>query len=281
MASWLQVAQAMQKLISCALETSLYTDVKVVVGWPEARQMREDLRSGQAKGFISVLGVGKSRNTSRYRPEAQVTPIDATEVITVNGLDITIGGMTTPGDNIFLYVNLLGIFNVHVDADDTLNDLATKLATAVNSANAGFSATAVGTTVTLASGSTIINKFKCRAFGQGIIKREVIREEQIFQITVFAPASEMRDALAEIASTNLSSHAFLTLEDGSQSRILYQSGNPEDFGMSAGLLTEKMFYTAEYPSFYEEKAARVGDLTLDYGTCGTDGSSRIQQFQVF
>jgi hypothetical protein len=288
MAGWLQAAQEMQKTISCALEPSEFPETIVVVGWPEAREMRETLRdpTKNVKGYISVLAVGTSRNVSRYWPEATVTPFDATETITVNGFDITIGGIPTPGDNIFLYVNLLAIFNVHVDANDILADLATKLAAAVNTANAGFTATAVGTTVTLASGSVTISKFKCRAFGQGEIRREVYREQQRFQITVFAGDPATRDILASKAATVLASNSFLTLADGTQARVLYQSGNPEDFGMSAGLLTEKIFFTAEYPSYYEEKAARVGLITLDYGTdppadAPGGNTNLIKRFQVF
>lgn len=284
MAGWLQAAKAMQKLISCALEPSQFPQAKVVVGWPEAREMRETLRNpaSNIKGYISVLAIGNSRNVSRYRPNDEVIPYDATEIITINNLNITISGIPTPGDNIFLYVNLVGIFSVHVDANDTINDLATKLAAAVNAANAGFSASAAGAVVTLASGTTLINQFKCRAFGQGLVRREVFREEQRFQITVFAADPETRDILASVATTNLSANSFLELDDGVQARILFSNGNPEDFGMSAGLLTEKVFYTAEYPAFYEEKAARVGYIREDYGTCGTDGTELpLLRFHVF
>lgn len=281
MSDWLSAGRAMQKLISCALESSQYPLTKVVVGWPEARELKERLRSGEFVGYISVYAVGHSQNVSRYSDEALVTPIDATETITVNGSDITIGGIPTPGDNIFLYVNLVGVFNVHVDANDTLSDLATKLAAAVNAANAGFSATAAGTTVTLISGSTIINKFKCRAFGQGIVQREVARESQRFQITIFAPNAEIRSILARAALASLSRHPRIELDGGIQARLFYQSGGPEDFGMSSGLMTERLYYAVEYPIFHEEKAARVGDLPVDVARCTPDGEIISQRFHVF
>lgn len=281
---WMSVAQAMQQVISAAVGRSPGFPTTVVVGWPEMRQVQEALRQPGDKAYISIYAPGSSVNTSRYTTEPTVEPINETEVVTVNGMVITIGGMVTPNDNIFLHINkdlAVDTYNVHVDANDTLNDLAAKLTNAVNIASAGYSATVNANIVTLASGTKVINRIVCRAFGQGIVTREVFRERQRFQLTSWTPNSATREAVSNLIVSNLSRDPFITMADGTLGRILYAGGNPNDFAMQAGLMTDIAFYTVEFPTFFKEKIARVGDLPCDVTRFGFDGHAFTQRVHVF
>lgn len=284
MASWLQVADAIQQVLISAFATlPSLPPTKVYVGWPEPNTLQKDLRDrGTDFAHVSIWHTGKTHPTARYGYDEIIIKFDATEIVTIANNVATISGTPTEGDNVFLHINGAHTFAVHVDLDDTIGAIASRLTDAINASSLGISAVLGGTSITLTANPTVFASVFGAAFGKGSSTTEVTREQATFAATIWAPNEVVRDQVSSVAKQFLSGMQFLDFADLSRGRILYAGEVPSDASMSAGYVTGRVLYSVEFATYKTEYFARVGTI---YGTLSKsvpdDSLSQIADFQVF
>lgn len=284
MASWIQVADAIQQLLVSSFATiQTLPPTKVYVGWPEPNTVQKDLRDRNIdNAHVSIWHTGKTVPTSRYGYDEKIVKFDATESVTIVSNVVTIGGIPTQGDNVFLHINGAHTFAVHVELDDTPTSIASRLAAAINASALGIAAAPSGAAITLSANPTVFASVVGAAFGKGSSTTEVTREQATFAATIWAPNEVVRDLVGSAAKQYLSGMQFLDFADLSKGRILYAGELPSDASMSAGYVTGRVLYSVEFATYKTEYFARVGTIFGTLSKSVPDGSlSQIADFEVF
>jgi hypothetical protein len=218
--------------------TGVQTDA--FAGWPKPN----DLNAAMTAGAIQVSiypQAGSSTQVTRHQRQWERTGTSAiTTTAVIAGGVITFGGSVTLPLNVAVAAQGRST-NYAAVAGETLASLA--IAVAASCVAAGIGASASGATVILASGGPATITLG----GEGTLIRENAREEQIFQITVWAPTQALRQATTKAFESQLAGTDVLNLPDGSQANIRYMKHMINDHSEVENLYRADIWYRIEYP----------------------------------
>jgi hypothetical protein len=224
---------------------------KIYPGWPVANELEADLKAG--KVHVSVYPRGPDRKSTRHLGRSWV-PIIApmhTVTLTVVGAVVTLSG-TVSAQN--LLINLNGISYIYTMLlTDTLTTAATGLASLIPGASSS------GPVVTLTGAHSVF----ARVGGIGTSIKETKRQEQQFQITVWAPTPSTRDATAKQIDSILSDATNMALPDGSAGIIRYAQTLQTDQLEKAGLYRRDLIYSVDYATTQTQQFAEAIALALN------------------
>jgi len=124
---------------------------------------------------------------------------------------------------------------------------------------------------TISSGAVItlpvgVSAQAARVGTTGIVTTEWERQEQLFQITVWAPDSPTRATIGAAIKAALAQINFLTMIDGFGARCRYKSSRLSDEVQNAAVYRRDLFYTVEYATTVTEQVATVVAVTTTYET---------------
>lgn len=207
---------------------------KTYRGWPVAASLETDLKAGTVN--VSVFtrpGVFSLR--TRYLPKWKSIPVpDATVSAIVNDNTITFSGVADTACTAGIIVNRL-MRTLMISAGDT----AAQIAAAFGSEIPGSSVS--GNVLTVQSGPV-----KCSILPYGKSIREIRRQNQGFQITIWAPSVSLRDRVTAAIDAVLAGDAFIDLPDGTVGRVQYGGAPVNDSSSRDGLWRRDLFYAIEY-----------------------------------
>ncbi|MCK4121400.1 hypothetical protein HFK83_03320 [Ralstonia pseudosolanacearum] len=222
--------------------------VAVLIGWPDAVQLRADLAANKVNVSIfpqpNMLRIIDSAMSDWSTPSAPVNTI----TLTLSGQAVTVGGTVSTPQNAALVVDNKA-YVYAVQAGDTLAGIATALAALVN---VDQTATAAGAVVTI-PGAKYISP---RVGGQGVAVRETRRQEQGYQITVWANCFDQRDPIAAAIDSALSGIPHLTLADQSAA-LRFKNSRQDDSQQKEGIYRRDLFYAVEFSTFASQTLTQI------------------------
>lgn len=228
----------------------VHIDVKIFAGWPLPQNLDNDVAAGIAD--ISIYAPRAHwKNTTRYpRNEMQLTAPVKTITATVNAAQtqVTIGGTLSLPQNVAIVVNGTGV-SYGCQSGDTPSLIAAGIVALLIAAGVG--AANIGPAITITNPTNL----SARVGGAGTTIREVMRQEQMFQISFWCPSAAagqvpdaIRSALAAPVKVALSVLSFLTLADGSAARIITAGDYLSDDVSKPNVYRRDIMYQIEYPT---------------------------------
>lgn len=222
--------------------------VLVHPGWPDAVQLRADLAAGKVHVSVypqpNMLRIVDTAMSDWSTPSAPVNTI----TLTLSGQTVTVGGTVSTPQNAALVVDNKA-YVYAVQAGDTLASIATALAALVN---ADQSASAAGAVVTI-PGAKYISP---RVGGQGVAVRETRRQEQGYQITVWANCFDQRDPIAAAIDSALSGIPHLALADQSAA-LRFKNSRQDDSQQKEGIYRRDLMYAVEFSTFASQTLTQI------------------------
>lgn len=220
-------------------------------GWPNAETLDRHLAAGAVT--ISEFPVnGMSRNTTRY-PQIWSSPILPANSLTVSvsGNAVTIGG--TPASGILVGVAFGDQAAVYaVQASDTPASIAYALVPNFVGAYSQGPAIYLPTTLDVYARTGV----------RGTAYMETRRQEQAFQLTVWAPTPALRDASAGGLDAAISSVQLLVMPDNTAAHLVYRGTQVFDVVKKDNAWRRDLNYFAEYGTTQSLITAQMlfGDL---------------------
>lgn len=234
---------------------------KVQRGMPLSVDLEAMIEAGVIDIAVAARN-GVERVTTRYdRDWFELTPPVRTITASVAGATVTLGGTVSVPQNVAVRVGRAGLFIYQVQAGDTLPSIAAGLA--VGLSGIGIAATAAGPSLTVAATDPV----DARVGGYGVAAQELKRQDKSFQITLFAPSPELRDALAKIVDPALADLNFLPLPDGTQGLVRYERTIVIDSSEKMSEYRRDLFYWVEFPTITTRPAPEV----ISFGINATGG----------
>jgi hypothetical protein len=228
-------------------------NINIFPGWPMPDQIDNDMPQGIAD--VSIFPTSMERNTTRYRPKQFVmSTATPTLTLTASAGRLTVGGsMPSP----FTAHNIAALiagqaFIYSVQSTDTLTSIATGLATLIAAKYPGTTST--GPYVLLPAG---IQAAAARVGTTGQVTTEWERQNQVFQITVWAPDPITRATIGNAIKVALSQITFLVMPDGFGARIHYLRNMLNDDPQKAHTYRRDFFYEIEYATTVSQTLATV------------------------
>jgi hypothetical protein len=215
--------------------------VRISMGWPQPASLDADLLNNIARVSLFPVG-GASRNTTRYERQWQT---------------VTVGGTVSTPQTCHLIVNKIDYFYA-VTADDTLDTIAVNLAAQIPGASV------LENVITLSNAYSIIG----RVSTSGTSAMEIARQEQMFQITIWAPANApgytARQALGNAIKIAFDYTYRITLPDQFVGHLYYQRTLENDSLQLAQAYRRDLFYCVEYPTTISETTYTIAttDTTI-------------------
>lgn len=223
--------------------------VLVYQGWPDAVQLRADLAAGKVHVSVypqpNMLRIVDSSKSDWSTPSAPVNTV----TLTLSGQTVTVGGTVSTPQNAALVVDNKA-YVYAVQAADTLTSIATALATLVN---VDQTATSTGAVVTI-PGAKYISP---RVGGQGVAVRETRRQEQGYQIAVWANCFDQRDPIAKALDSALSGIDKLALIDGQSATLRFKNSRQDDSQQKEGIYRRDLFYAAEFSTLESQTLTQI------------------------
>lgn len=235
--------------------------VSLMGGWP----LPGDVDSAMASGLclVSIFPRAEEKVTSRLnQPYLPVSQRAIGVTATVSGQTVTFGGTPAAGDLIKVSVDagsalLLGAsaFGYGVNSGDTPTLVATALAALIHGATSAGPVLTVPAIQVLAGVSASWN-----------VVRETGRQEKLFQITVWAPKYDKRDAIAKALKPLLDLAYRIQLPDGTVTTTRYARSHQADELQKQMIYQRHLFYFAEWatttaPQVFPVVTAPVVNLT--------------------
>ncbi len=212
--------------------------VAVYQGWPNPPDLDQDMVSA-TRAHISVWPTNTERVTAVYTPRPIPLEVVApTITVAVDGDQITIGGLSTAGQNVGLLIDGAA-YGYTVQAQDSTTEIATALAVAISADQA---ATNTGPVIAVPGARLITQK----TGGTGVMVAPLERSEKVFQITIWAPSPAQRDALARVLDPQLRGTARIVMADGTVAVLRYRNSIQTDALAKQGAFRRDMNYAVEY-----------------------------------
>lgn len=236
--------------------------INIFPGWPLPDQIDKDMPQGIVD--VSVFAPGADRNTTRYRPKQKVmSVVTPTLTLTAAKNVVTVAGVMpspfTP-HNLALLVGGAA-FIYPVQPTDTLTLIATGLATLVAATYPGT--TSSGPVITLPSGTVPI---VARVGTTGTVTTEWERQQELFQVTVWAPDFATRKTVGAAIRSGFAQIHDLTMIDGYGANILYASNRLSDEAEKSRIYRRDLNYQVEYATTISEQLATVVAVKVEYET---------------
>lgn len=249
--------------------------VIVYPGWPNSGTLQQDLASG--KVHVSIHAMDAERNTTRY-PKDWQTVTDAAPTLTaiIAAQAITIGGTVSVPQSVAVEVNGLA-FVYEIQASDTLNAIAAALAALISFAVPGTGS--AGAVITVPSSGRIAS---ARIAAQGVGIMETRRQERVFQITVWAPSPDLRNAVAKPVDAALSVLERFTLADQTSARLIYRGSPSTDKAQMQDCYRRDFLYSVEYATTITEVETQISveQINLSAKVDGATASTFVAQINL-
>lgn len=234
---------------------------KVQRGMPLSADLEAMIEAGVIDIAVAARN-GVERVTTRYdRDWYELVPPVRTITASVAGATVTLGGTVSVPQNVAVRVGRAGLFIYQVQPADTLSSIAAGLVAGL--AGIGIAASASGPSLTVAATDPV----DARVGGYGVAAQELKRQDKSFQITLFAPSPELRDALAKIVDPALADLNFLLLPDGTQGLVRYERTIVIDSSEKMAEYRRDLFYWVEFPTITTRPAPEV----ISFGINATGG----------
>jgi hypothetical protein len=238
--------------------------VKVFRGWPTPQAQQAAI----AGNFVNVSVAtrnGVARNTTNRRTDAfyiSQCPVH-TLTATVSGDTITIGGTVSVPQNVVVLIGKRFVTSYGVQATDTLDTIAAGVAALIAPAFPGTTSSGATVNINLAAAP-----FKARIASTGKIFIETKRQEKSFQISIWAPPSNVpgadadsfRTAVVNIVDPALSHHPRISLPDDQLAHIHYERSISMDTAQAEGLYRRDLFYWVEYRTTIQKTPFEIGAM---------------------
>lgn len=234
-------------------------DCRIGSGWPTSAQLDPDLKAGIVN--VSVYPMNIERDVPHFMEAwLLINHFAPTVTLTASARTVTVGGtLPTPaiaqnvaaviGGNAFAY---------SVQASDTLNSIASALATLIAVTYPGT--TSSGAVITLPTSAPQVS---LRTGGTALMGKEVGRQVRDYRMVIWAPTPALRDATAKAIDPVLRQMNFLTLPDGFGGRLKYARTDIVDQQEKANLYRRDLCYSVEYPTTVTEVATDVTVGVMD------------------
>lgn len=248
----------------------------IYVGWPERDTLNGDLQglvanNPNARVHVSIYPEPNELVTTKYRADQTLpqTYNAASISLGVSGNVVTLSGTVSTPQNVALllgHANNAQPFVYAVQASDTLNTIATALATMITGA------TSSGPSITLPASLPVI---AARSGGAGTVMQLIRRQRRNWRISVWAHHWATRDALGKPLDTALASIRFLSLPDVTSGRLVYVGSPQSDQQAPVQLYRRDFIYSVEYDTTQVFTASDVvlTQFNNDTGVSGASGST--------
>jgi hypothetical protein len=247
-----------------ALPSIVNTGVKIFRGWPNSAGLDADLAAGLAN--VSIFPPpGLERNTTRYpRQNRRLAKPVHTLTATVNGNTITIGGTVAVPQNVIALCGNRFAFPYGVQANDTLDAIATNLASLIAVKFPGTQA--AGNIIAVAGNPGIL---QARIASTAQVATEQSLQEKTYWITCWCPTPAMRDILAPAIDVALKQLDFIVVgTEQSRARIRYARSNTSDEGQKVQIYRRDIVYTVEFGTYTIATAFETGVIGFTSGPIG-------------
>ena len=218
---------------------------KVFPGWPVAASLDADMSGGAVN--VSVFALAMSRAVPQMPAQWQTVSITATDLAAaVSGLTITLSGIVTTPQAVTV-VQGSQAWSYQVQSTDTLTSICTGLAALIPSA------TSTGATLTLAAGDTPVVRFAEPAS----VIQEVGRQQQVFQVSVWAPTPALRAQVASLIDPQIRLGYRLTMPDTTAAEVKFQGSADDDMLDKRNTFVRHLRYEAEYATTITQTTTTV------------------------
>ena len=240
-------------------------DCKVFRGWPTVQNQELTKTQNYVNVSVSTRN-GVERNTSCH-PFVNFQTVTApvhTLTATVSGTQITIGGTVAVPQNVIVLIGNDARFSYAVQSADSLGSVATGLATLIAASFSGT--TSSGPVVTVNSDLPM----KARIAASGTVIQELRRQEKSFQISIWAPPSDVvgtdadhwRSAVDRIVDTAIAQLVRIVLPDQTYAHIHYGHQNSLSKAQAQGLYRHDFFYWVDYATTLTSTAYEIGTVQV-------------------
>lgn len=233
-------------------------------GWPIAARLDADIAAFAAQVTISP-GSGMARNTTRYpgiwKPPAVATAPTLTVAKTTT--TVTFGGAGGAGQIVGVAIGLgynPAAYAVRSGATDAPTTIAAAFAALIPGASAAGAVLTVPGPVVSA-----------RVLADQPATREVRRQQQMMQFSIWAPSASARDAITSVLDAYLGGVAFFAASDGSSVRMIYAGQVTLDPAAKAGIYRRDMRFTCEYATIQAQSLPEMMFGTLNVNVTTPDG----------
>ncbi len=250
--------------------TGAQTDV--FSGWPLPDELKAALGAGGVQISIYPIPGSAAQRNRHMRDWQRQGPSNITTIATINaGLLYLSGSIVLP---LNASVTIRGVtVNYAAVLGETLESLAENIAAGFTAA--GIQVSVAGSTLTFDDGDPI----KAALGGQGFLIREAAREEQIFQITVWAPTRALRRDTAKAFEGPLMSLDRFGLPDTSVATLRFMKVMINDHSELENCYRRDLWFRVEYP--YTEIVAAY-DITAVpiIETVASDSAICVDTFKI-
>jgi len=247
-------------------------DTVIMRGWPSETQVNNAVSATPATALVSVVVKrGVNRLVSHFNGGWIPLPSNPSPTLTVAVADdvATFGGDFSglPLNLAITAGNRFAQFSINADGTTgnfTIDDMLTSQIFPAT----GLLGNLLATIVSLFPGAsvsgdavTIPNLSSVRIGTTGQAVREVRRQAQQFQVTVWAPTPLARDAIGKAIDTYFATSLRLAYSDGTGGKIDYVGSGDADTQQNANVLKRDLVYSIEYPTVETQTFADLVSLS--------------------
>jgi hypothetical protein len=212
--------------------------VRIYRGRPTNAALIADRTTGTVD--VSVFPLAEAtRNTTRWGVQVSVLPSPSTLTVGVSGNSANFAGVAISGDLGGALINYDQAFVYQAQAGDSAALVAAALGAAIR---ASMICSVTGATLTVPGAFNLVARTASRA--QAL--QEWSRQEQGFQISIWAPTPVIRDRIAQVIGAALTQINFLTLADGTGGRLRYRATANFDGDQAASMYRRDLTFDVEY-----------------------------------
>lgn len=218
----------------------LGADAIIYPGWPQPAQLDQDMAAGLV--HVSVWARGDGTNTTRY-PSAwkETAPAVHTLTLAVDGNTVTVGGKVTVPQVVAVNGQAYAVKTI-----DTLAKIAAALAALVQGASSAGAVLTVPTGIRQAG-----------VAANATITRELRRQTDSVQLSIWAPTPELRSATAKALDAAMADIRFLEMPDHSSTHIVYTRSLSTDLRENAHIYRRDLFYQVEFATTESAFATQI------------------------
>jgi hypothetical protein len=218
--------------------SSIGVPFRIYRGRPTNAALIADRATGTVEVSVAPLA-DATRNTTRWGLQETALPSPATLTVGVSQNSATFAGVARPGDLAGAVINNTEAFVYQAQAGDSASLVAAALAAAIRASMTCWVAGAV---------ITVPRAFSLVARTASLVQalQEWSRQEQGFQISIWAPTPLIRDNAAQLFGAALTQVSFLTLADGTGGRLRFRATANFDGDQAASVYRRDLTFYVEY-----------------------------------
>lgn len=228
---------------------------KIYPGWPTPADLNPDLAAGISHVSIFPTPAEQRKPVTSAGWQQQSAPTQTLAIGQV-GQVLTVTGTVSAPQNVMLRISGAD-YAYAVQAGDTLASIAAALAGKVPGA------TAAGAQITIPAAGRIQ---AIRVGSNGVLVREIGRQERVFRISVWSDTPANRNALASLIDASLRAVSSLLMPDQFLARIAYVRTGVIDAAQNEGVYRRDLDYAVEYSTTQTSQATQVTQQQLNAAT---------------